>query len=291
MDYHLFIVGAMKLRKTRTVSMGYRYPPPGTFQSFLPFLLVLLLLLLLLEEQTLFVAPPSLASALLYCCTFSPHLQTWTTDPPISHPACGRTHTTCIIPLQLMAGKFFPLKLPEAAPDTPIPGKVVTPICQIRLVCLHPGCEATFLLEELMVSHVKTHFNHQSPESLGRFENVAAAHATSGGDTPAAVATSNYHKQGYHVAALPWSPTRTIDHTLNPVSVNGAAERRPAGMICNRSFGRQSDLDRHMKKHQKDAGIFHCQLEGRRYSSYRKDKLREHARHPHQVSGATPVDF
>ena len=37
MDYHLFIIGAMKLRKTGTVSIRYRYAP-GTFQSFLPFI-------------------------------------------------------------------------------------------------------------------------------------------------------------------------------------------------------------------------------------------------------------
>ena len=77
------------------------------------------------------------------------------------------------------------------------------------------------------------------------------------------------------------TPSHAIHQTSNTVNDAGPVQTRPMCMQCGQDFGRQSDLDRHMKKHQPDAQVYRCQVQGCQYSSKRKDKLMEHSRRPH----------
>ena len=79
----------------------------------------------------------------------------WTTQQPISRPACCRMHMTCIILLQLSPGKVFFLNsvltyarrtLDATSPRAP------------SFICLHPGCGASFPNPETLDVHVRTHF-------------------------------------------------------------------------------------------------------------------------------------
>ena len=57
---------------------------------------------------------------------------------------------------------------------------------------------------------------------------------------------------------------------------------RPVCVLCNQSFSRPSDLERHMKKHQPGAKQDHgCHVIGCHFSSYRKDKLADHIKARH----------
>ena len=97
-----------------------------------------------------------------------------------------------------------------------------------------------------------------------------------------AIASHDPYFYGHH-QPMPAAPplNHAVDQTSNPFNNAGPALARPTCMECGRDFGRQSDLKRHMKKHQPDARVFWCQVEGCRYSSIREDKLKEHSRRPH----------
>ena len=80
-------------------------------------------------------------------------------------------------------------------------------------------------------------------------------------------------------AALP--STNAVAQTSDVANTTGSAQVGVVCAKCGTHVGRQSDLGRHMKKHQPDAQVFRCQVLGCQYSSKRKDKLREHSRRPH----------
>ena len=77
------------------------------------------------------------------------------------------------------------------------------------------------------------------------------------------------------------TPSHGVDQMSNTLNDADPVQTRPICMQCGRDFGRQSDLDRHMKKHQPDAQVYRCQVQGCQYSSKRKDKFMEHSRRPH----------
>ncbi|KAL2046363.1 hypothetical protein N7G274_001810 [Stereocaulon virgatum] len=122
--------------------------------------------------------------------------------------------------------------------------------------------------------------------------NIAAATApTLTDDFNDAVAAS----YGYHSTDLLAAVTRITDHapsaTVNAVPTNGTAEHRPNCIECHRDFGRQSDLDRHMKIHSPDVEVFQCQVAECLYSSIREDKWLEHMRRRHQQGGVAPMVY
>ena len=75
--------------------------------------------------------------------------------------------------------------------------------------------------------------------------------------------------------------THAVAQTSNAANTTGTTQAGVVCAKCGTHVGRQSDLSRHMKKHQSDAQVFRCQVQGCQYSSKRKDKLMEHSRRPH----------
>ena len=96
------------------------------------------------------------------------------------------------------------------------------------------------------------------------------------------IASHDPYYYGHH-QPMPVAPplNHAVDQTSNTFNNTGPVLARPTCIQCGRDFGRQSDLNRHMKKHQPDAQVFRCQVEGCKYSSIREDKLKEHSRRPH----------
>lgn len=82
-----------------------------------------------------------------------------------------------------------------------------------------------------------------------------------------------------------------VDTDATPFNVGQPVLPRPKCTECNQTFGRQADLDRHAKIHQADSKVFQCQVEGCKYSSYRKDKLNEHVKRRHQASSAASTQL
>lgn len=78
------------------------------------------------------------------------------------------------------------------------------------------------------------------------------------------------------------SPFPTPASNGTPVNVNTGPPLPPRPMCkeCNKTFGRQSDLERHAKSHQANSKVS-CPVAGCKYSSYRKDKLDEHVGRRH----------
>lgn len=91
----------------------------------------------------------------------------------------------------------------------------------------------------------------------------------------------------FGAAFEPPNAVSTANNGVIPVYSVHEAPPRPTCTNCNRSFGRQADLDRHAKKHQADPNAFRCAVAGCGYSSYRKDKLNEHVRRRHRVAAAS----
>ena len=75
--------------------------------------------------------------------------------------------------------------------------------------------------------------------------------------------------------------THAVAQTSNVANATGSAQPGVVCAKCGTHVKRQSDLGRHMKKHQSDAQVFRCQIQGCQYSSKRKDKVMEHSRRPH----------
>ena len=75
--------------------------------------------------------------------------------------------------------------------------------------------------------------------------------------------------------------THAVANMSNVANATGSAKQGVVCATCGTHVKRQSDLGRHMKKHQPDAEVFRCQVQGCQYSSKRKDKLMEHSRRPH----------
>lgn len=80
-------------------------------------------------------------------------------------------------------------------------------------------------------------------------------------------------------------PVPTSNGTLIPSDIGPPVPLRPMCTKCNKTFSRQSDLERHAKIHQADCKVFKCQVGGCTYSNYRKDKLSEHVRRRHSSEG------
>ena len=69
-------------------------------------------------------------------------------------------------------------------------------------------------------------------------------------------------------------PVPTSNSTLIPVDIRPPVPQRALCKKCDRTFGRQSDLERHAKKH--GPKNIKCQVQGCKYRTYRNDKLGEH---------------
>lgn len=76
-----------------------------------------------------------------------------------------------------------------------------------------------------------------------------------------------------------------------PFDIGPPIPPRPTCTECNQTFGRKADLDRHARIHQADSNVFQCQVEGCKYSNYRKDKLDEHVKRRHQALGTASTQF
>ena len=80
-------------------------------------------------------------------------------------------------------------------------------------------------------------------------------------------------------------PVPMSNSALILVDIGPPVPQRPLCTQCNQPFSRQSDLDRHAKKHQPGPKEFKCNVQGCKYESHRKDKLREHVRRRHPGMG------
>ena len=80
-------------------------------------------------------------------------------------------------------------------------------------------------------------------------------------------------------------PTAPAIHPPTQQSKKGTGSQprpRPSCQICNRSFTRASDLERHMNKHVPGTKVYQCNVQGCDYGgSYRKDKLKQHQKNCH----------
>ena len=125
------------------------------------------------------------------------------------------------------------------------------------------------------------HWRHPDPSSY--IEQPFATEAASIGNntllTEPAICTN-----GQAVAESPVTLPAS-NSALIPFDVGPPTLPRPVCTECNQAFGRQSDLERHAKKHLPDTKIFQCQINRCKYSSYRKDKLGEHVRRRHSAKG------
>ncbi|KAK0513394.1 hypothetical protein JMJ35_004380 [Cladonia borealis] len=99
---------------------------------------------------------------------------------------------------------------------------------------------------------------------------------------PSGIASHGPYDYGHSQPRIAAPPlTQAVDQMSDTFNDAGPVQTRPVCMQCGRDFRRQSDLDRHMKKHQPNAHVYQCQVQGCQYRSKRKDKVMEHSRRPH----------
>ena len=99
---------------------------------------------------------------------------------------------------------------------------------------------------------------------------------------PSGIASHGPYAYGHSQLTTAATPlTHAVAQTSNVANATGSAQPGVTCVQCGTHVGRQSDLGRHMKKHQPDAPVFRCQVQGCQYSSKRKDKVMEHSRRPH----------
>ena len=79
-------------------------------------------------------------------------------------------------------------------------------------------------------------------------------------------------------------PMPTSNSVLVPVDIAPPTQQRALCKTCNQPFKRQSDLERHAKKH--GPKNVKCQVHGCKYRTYRSDKLREHVTRRHPAAGS-----
>ena len=102
------------------------------------------------------------------------------------------------------------------------------------------------------------------------------------GFVPSSVASHGPYGYGPGQPTTAAPPTiYAVTQTSNVANTTGSAQAGAVCAKCGTHVGRQSDLSRHMKKHQPDAQVYRCQAQDCQYSSKRKDKLMEHSRRPH----------
>ena len=79
-------------------------------------------------------------------------------------------------------------------------------------------------------------------------------------------------------------PMPTPNSALIPIDTGPPVPQRALCKKCNQTFKRQSDLERHAKKH--GPKNVKCQVHGCKYRTYRNDKLGEHMRRRHPAAGS-----
>jgi len=133
--------------------------------------------------------------------------------------------------------------------------------CIVRLhlpesfTCIHPGCTTCSPTADSLDRHIRAHFA-KAEKKLARllpyhpFDSLAALHAAASKSNPPLTLSSAS-------AGTPTSvqtPTNSImSQTQSPISTNSSVQSeggRPTCQICNQSFSRFADLERHAKKHQ-----------------------------------------
>ena len=99
---------------------------------------------------------------------------------------------------------------------------------------------------------------------------------------PSALSPNNY-TTGQTSANNPL-PIPASNSALIPVDIGSPTPQRALCTQCNQDFSRQSDLERHAKKH--GPKNIKCQVQGCKYRTYRNDKLGDHMRCRHPAAGS-----
>ena len=116
---------------------------------------------------------------------------------------------------------------------------------------------------------------------LNTFTAVGEGAFTQGLD-PSGLSSHGPYFYGHSQPTIAAPPlTYAVAQASNVANATASAQPGVVCVQCGTHVGRQSDLGRHMKKHQPNAQVFRCQVQGCQYSSKRKDKLMEHSRRPH----------
>ena len=121
--------------------------------------------------------------------------------------------------------------------------------------CLHPGCTASCPTADSLGKHIEAHFTNLQESQLADspyhpFDNLAALHVAAGAIN---LPTASSFADSIPPTTVLTSTDITMSETQSPTSTNSSArsyKTRSFCDICNKSFSRFADLERHAKKHQ-----------------------------------------
>ena len=115
------------------------------------------------------------------------------------------------------------------------------------------------------------------------------APATTDNNYQTLLPANSLHTQSAAAIEPPTMAPITRDHASALSDLDQHAPSRPTCTICDKSFSRQADLDRHSRKHQAGFNVFRCRAAGCGFSNCRKDKLDAHIRRRHPGLVAAPM--